>query len=303
MKFTEAKMTDAKRLARGEHWRMVQAHFRREHRKHHPEIRVITLAGGSPHEEIACIRSLLPRAEIVAVDLDPRCCEAAKDAGADVVLCTDVFKWDNSKVPTSIQALGSIDVVNLDLCGGITRDVERAVTYYGRMVRTAGVLMVSFSYGRDISELFSRDPWLGIPAPLAGRVKYLHDRIPTKEVPFSPGTHSTPARHATRIARLGLSSVIAYKGAQMPMCACLWEGHCDHQVPSFVNVTDDDLMAAVLTQLEPLDVSRLYAVPEERIQHFRRKSAAAKAVTTRQARLHAKRELADVSANPEEPAP
>jgi hypothetical protein len=43
-------------------------------------------------------------------------------------------------------------------------------------------------------------------------------------------------------------------------------------------------MIAALAQLEPLDVSRLYALPVERIQHFRRKAAAAKAVNTRQTR-------------------
>jgi len=280
-KFTASTTTDAKRLARGEHWKMVQAHFRRETRQHHPQIRVLTLAGGNPREEIECIRSLLHHAQIVAVDIDPQCCDAAKDAGADVVLCTDLFAWDHANVPAAIRELGTIDVVNLDLCGGITPPVERAVTYYGRLVRTAGVLMVSFSYGRDIVEVFSREPWQGIPAPLAGRVKRLHERIPAKDKTIWKG--DLPAG-TERIATLGLTSVIAYKGAQMPMCACLWEGHCNPEHPSFVNATDDDLMSATLAQLEPLDVSRLYALPAERIQHFRRKFAAAKAVSTRNAR-------------------
>ncbi len=291
-KFTEATTTDAKRLARGEHWRMVQAHFRREHRKHHPEVSILTLAGGCPHEEIECIRSLMARARIIAVDLDPRCCDAAADAGADISLCTDLFDWDApSKVPKTIQDLGSIDVVNLDLCGGITVPVERAVTYYGRLVRTSGVLMVSFSYGRDVIEVFDRHPWRGIPAPLAGRVKRLHERIPKKPRPSETGSRrkaislpTTEDRLSDGMPALGLASVIAYRGAQMPMCACLWEGHCNPEQPSFVNLTDDDLMAAALSQLEPLDVSRLYALPDERIQHFRRKAAAAKAVNTRQVR-------------------
>lgn len=277
MKFTEATTTDAKRLVRGEHWKLVQTHFRREQKKHHPNIRVITLAGGNPHEEITCIRSLLPQAEIVAVDHDQQCCEEAKKAGANTVICADLFDWDGTKVPRSIQELRPVDVVNLDLCGGITQDVERAVTRYGQLVRAAGVLMLSFSYGRDVAELFSQAPWRGIPAPLAGRVKYLNDRIYHKKY-----KEDWRSKQDILIPTLGLTSVLAYKGAQMPMCACLWEGHSDPDKPSFVNVTDEDLMQAVLVQLDPLDVSRLYAVPSERIQHFRRKAAARQAVITRQ---------------------
>lgn len=51
----------------------------------------------------------------------------------------------------------------------------------------------------------------------------------------------------------------------------------------FEKVGDLDLMAAALG-LETIDPSLLYAVPQERIRHFRRKIAAEKASAVRKAR-------------------
>lgn len=285
--FDADKITDAKRVARGEHWLAVRTFLRKRDRIHHAPWKIVTLAGHHPAEEIACIRELMPKAVIYAVDVDDECCRLAQEAGADHAYCLNILAWQGplngrprSRVdifPEPLADIGPVDAINLDFCGGITQDMELVTRRYPQLCRT-GVLLLTFSYGRDVTEVYDAGSYRGIPEPLGGRVAKL-DRGPT---------------------RMNLTSVIAYRGSKMPMCSLMWVNYrgqdepkssydnrstrerwseiiASRPDPSFVKIGDDDLAPACVYP----DAAKLYATPAERIAAFRRKFAALKAVTTR----------------------
>lgn len=282
-RFDQGKISDAKRVARGEHWLAARTFLRKRDRVHHAPWRIVTLAGHSPSEEIECIRELMPKAVIYAVDVDPECCRLAKEAGADHVLCVNLLDWNNHRgyrvknvLPEPFLEIYPVDALNLDFCGGITGDMELIVRRYAHLCQS-GVFLLTFSYGRDVTEVYAPGSYRGIPDPVGGRVAQL-DCWPT---------------------RMNLTSVIAYRGNEMPMCALMWvkHGRDPHEIgdsrskrerwseiieqrpePSFVKIGDDDLAPACVYP----DAAKLYATPAERIAAFRRKFAALKAVATRQ---------------------
>jgi hypothetical protein len=229
----------------------------------------------------------MPKAFIIAVDIDPQCCEAALAAGADEAICTDVFAWQKnsppvsrSSLPDAMQALGDLDAINLDLCGGITKNVEQAVTRYSYICRK-GALLLTFSYGRDVCEVYEPGEYRGIPEPIGGRVRLIAHRA---------------------MYQLNLTSVMVYKGHEMPMCSLMWSEWRGRDIdidtdkyndsdrkkkriaarpnPSFVKAGNDDLSVACVYP----DVAKLYGLPDERVQAFRRHFAALKAVATRRAK-------------------
>ena len=293
-KFTADMVSDGKRLVRGEHWLLARTHLRRRDEAHHKVWSVLTLAGENPGAEIGCIRELMHRAKIVAVDQSRSAVDAACRAGADVSLHCDLEDFREpqdtsmramndpggrlSRLPKPIAELAPFDVVNLDLCCDVTTAMPIAKRY-AHAVAKKGILIVTFSYGRDVAELFDAGDFGPVPAPLAGRV-----RAAAVAVPAVVG----------RVA-----SAIAYTGNQMPMCSLLWapgkkyapvrhEGFApvardpmDALPPeTFHRVGDQDLYAAV-TMFDRIDPALLYALPPERMLHFRRKLAAEKAVANR----------------------
>lgn len=286
--FGESTISDGKRFVRGEHWLAVRNLLRRRDRVHHAKWVIATLAGGHPAEEIGCIRELMPKAFIIALDIDPQCCEAAMTAGANDAICVDIFAWQKTSPPSSrsclppqIIELGDVDALNLDLCGGITKDVEMAVNRYSYICRR-GAFLLTFSYGRDVCEIYEPGEYRGVPEPVGGRVRLLTPRA---------------------VHQLNLTSVMTYKGNEMPMCAMMWSqwkgrdadlaNRLDYDErerrklkiearpnPSFVKVGNDDLSVACAYP----DVARLYGLPDERVQAFRRHFTALKAVATRRAK-------------------
>jgi hypothetical protein len=315
--FDVSKISDQKRLVRGEHYLHARTILRARDQTHHKRWRILTLAGGTPAGEIGCIRELMPKAQIVAVDRNQACLEAAIEAGADDVIHADLTNWavrrrqeerwnpDSNRredVPVEslcaaapIAALAPYDIINLDLCGGVNQTTRDIVARYLRLLAPAGVFIITFSYGRDVVEVFQAlweeieskageendDRWspnhnrtifemfsgAGVPPLLVGRLRYL----------FVP----------TQMEKL--RSVMAYRGNEMPMCSALY-------VPkrpksniglSFVQVGDRDLEPAVMFP----DAARLYDCPKERIDAFRRSFAAQKAVATRRVAIEAKQLL------------
>lgn len=275
--FSSDKITDGKRLVRGEHWLAVRTFLRQRDRVHNARWRIATLAGGQPAEEIGCLRELMPRAWIVAIDKDEACLEAAIDAGADEVLNVDIFDWQTPPtargggraraaafLPAPLLQLGKFDAINLDLCGGITSDVEVGLRRYGSHVaaggrQRAGALMLTFSYGRDVAEIYAgQGDYLNVPAPLGPRVRQA-------------------ARSVTE--GLGLVSVLAYAGNAMPMCSLLWLAGRNPTF-EFARVGSEEIAVACVHP----EVAPLYALPVERVLAFKRHLAALKAVATRNAR-------------------
>jgi hypothetical protein len=214
----------------------------------------------------------MPNAHITAADVDPACVEAAKAAGADEGLLCNLSDWSGyvGRLPEPLQRR-RFDVVNLDLCATASRDTRDLVRAYLRACQK--VLMVTFSYGRDVVEHFKfnvaprRSLLLaGVPELLASRISYL---LPDEEA--SP-------RHV-------VESVIQYRGAEMPMCSFVVRrvrGRLETagRPISFHALQEGDLEVAV----EHVDLSRLYDLSPARLSAMRATIAARKAVATRRAR-------------------
>src|ERR1700761_4855930 len=83
-------ISDQKRIVRAEQWTLARQILRARDATHHPKWRFLTIAGPIPAEEIDCIRNLMPKAHITAIDIDAKNVAAAKTAGADVSLLHDV---------------------------------------------------------------------------------------------------------------------------------------------------------------------------------------------------------------------
>lgn len=283
MKFSEDKISDAKRLVRGEHWRYARGLLRRRDRTHHKSWRVLTLAGENPQEEIRCVRSLMPRAQIVAVDKSPTAVDAAIYAGADASIECDIGDFPPRKrnkpqpLPHAVADLGPFDVINLDLCCSPDTASDMIRKWSMAAAACRSVFMLTFSYGRDIAELYESGDFGPVPDPLAGRVRWLAEKVVS--------------------ANMRIESVLAYAGASMPMCSCVWrygrglrknvvypDGQkTAHPPSSFRRVGNDDLYAAAV-MFDRVDPAMLYALPADRIKHFKRKLAAEKAVATRRSR-------------------
>ena len=293
VKFNGQKISDQKRLVRGEQLLLARSCLRARDEVHHARWRVLTMAGGSPQGEMTAMRELMPKAYIVAVDRDAACLEAAIEAGADDVVHCDLTDWTQepymkdgwhpetgkyvygaipavrTRPPAAISKHAYFDLINLDLCGGVNATAHEIVGHYRRLLATNGVMIVTFSYGRDVIEMF-----------IAALAKFHNPRI---EERFA--RHKLPDALAGRLIYLfthtdlrNLASVMVYRGNEMPMCSCLVTNNkFVRDKFSYVQVARGDFELAVLHP----DVTKLYDCPQERIAAMRRHRAAAKAVATR----------------------
>jgi hypothetical protein len=259
--FEPRLITDAKRLVRGEHYRLAitLAKSRSVDRR---ELRVLMVPGRAAHEEIAAVRAIAPRARIVAVDRDPVALDVARDAGADACIEADLLPGKGNRWEGGLAAL-EFDVANIDLCCGATSDFRRIIMAASRRVTLGGSVIGWFSYGRDAVEAYvaiarGGDVLDGPDTPsreeaLAGRIKYL----------------SSEDRQ--------IKSILAYRGHSMPMCSVLWRKETRwSSPPAPLWVRDEDLRLVVYADHGPdVDAAALYGVPAARI-------AAWRAVATRQ---------------------
>jgi hypothetical protein len=284
VKFDQSKISDQKRLARGQHYELARRYLRIRDGVHHARWRILIMAGGAPHGEVRAIRELMPKAIITAVDNNPTCLEAAIDAGVDEVILADLndFVPDDRRLRPTIplQSAEKFDIVNLDLCASANAATNKIARVYCRLVTVGGVFMMTFSYGRDVVELYSHayetsplqwtsfckiyslDPVTAVGGKLvSGRLLYLFSQ---KRLEY-------------------LRSVVLYRGAEMPMCSVLFcsiDGSDRVQNISVVKLEPGDFEIAVSCP----DPSLLYDCPEERISALRRKHAAIRASYTRSAR-------------------
>jgi hypothetical protein len=287
MKFDHSKITDQKRFVRAEHWLYARTRLRARDECHSAKWRILTLAGGSPRGEMTAIRELMPKAYVVAVDTDPRCLEAAINAGADDVIECDVLAYEHERskeqfgssrylVPSSLRNLAKFDAINLDLCGSVTADVKRCLGLYLRQLVTArGIVMLTFSYGRDVAEMYQV-----LGRQWSVQTSQTRDDDELFELPAA-----VPDSAAGRIMYLGnqrhLRSIMVYRGAEMPMCSALYQsGQAICQSISFTKVGPGDFEIAAVYP----NSAKLYDCPQERIDSLRRKFAAIKAAFTRTAR-------------------
>jgi hypothetical protein len=283
LKFTERHISDQKRLVRGEHLLLARSLLQARDGVHHAKCVVGILAGGAPQEEITAIRSLMPKARIIAIDKDVTCLDRAIDAGADDVAHCDLVE------PESADILACrFDVLDLDLCANATRATRSLVKRHRGLITMHGVLMATFSYGRDVIPLFE-DSWNAMRRGTSNRygvraieiVNAKFDHLLESGAPESVCKRINYLFHTPDPKCLaGLRSVMIYHGATMPMCSLLFrKGGQETWTPqtSFLKIGSGDFELAVVYP----ESADLYACPQDRIESLRRKFAAIKAAYTR----------------------
>lgn len=234
----------------------------------------------------------MPKANILAVDNDPRCLDAAINAGVDEVVQCDLTDWaqrtDSAQrtyyLPADpIARYGQFDLVCMDLCAGVNQTTRNIFHAYRKLLTPNGVMLLTFSYGRDVMEMFmqalhdfrrlSHD---SAPSQMERRCRIL-DQIQALEIPDSLAGRLIYLFTPTELERV--YSIMAYRGNEMPMCSVLYSGGRSHGM-SFVRVEPGDFELAVVYP----EAANLYDCPRDRIESLRRKFAAVKAAITRSER-------------------
>ena len=293
-------ISEQKRFVRAEHWLRARYHLRARDGAHNKAWDVLIVAGPSPREEIVCIRELLPRAIITAIDSNEQNVLAAIDAGANKAFVCDLGrmdKVDGAMLPPMSLRDFEWDVICLDLTGPANDWLKSVVQCLAtKALAKKGVMMVTFSYGRDVVERLEKE-WTG-NAGFGRTPRYeFYTQRASKGYGMDAVLCDCPEGIAARVwfalrTRTNyVETCYQYRGNKMPMVSCLFvKSHGGpYKVARFIPITPDDLPFAVID--EQLNLSKLYACPAERIEAFRtahiRKEAARKAVETRKRRLEA----------------
>lgn len=263
--FAKDTMTDQKRLVRAEHWIAARRILRARDRVHHRDWSLLVVAGPQPAEEITCIRELMPKARITAVDLDPQYVEAAKAAGAD-----DAFVYDLAECGS---AIGPFDVICLDLTGPADDRLARMIKFYWYNLAKNGAMIVTMCYGRDVVEMYC--------AEYEKAHRFDGGKVALEQIDGMPQQIKERLFYVLRNRGRHLRSCLQYRGKQMPMLSCLLQArHQPKWVGTFQRVDDGDYELAVTSE----DLGNIYACPRERIDALRRSAIAKKAVQTRRGR-------------------
>ena len=227
MTFDTTKITDAKRLVRGDlYWNLKRVGVRG---------RVLLLPGRTT-EELTAACAALPRCDLVAIDSDPEAAAVAQNSDlADEVVCGKVEDYRRR-----------VTFANLDFCGQVpprATDGRSIVTKVAS--RVAFGLSVFVSYGRDAadrlehfrerSETDVQTGWLKhVPKSLFGRVASLFEE-----------------------ARLGLGHpaslvrVYRYAGNHTPMLGIVvLRGRRPEWHPGYFEANDGGLPARVLREID-----------------------------------------------------
>ena len=290
------------------HWTQARSALRVRDKVHHRDWRLLTIAGPAPDEEINCIRELMPRAHITSIDIDAANIVAAIEAGADEIFQCDISFQQKIKVTEHFNGGKSEtkyydppecfkqqeetkeskaewlqwDVICLDLTGSADDWLNRLVqVYFSTCLVNHGVLMVTFSYGRDVIEVYE--------AAWQQAIHEAHNSKYPEHVERLEGKMPTPI--AQRVWYLlgsrtqFLDSCLQYRGGMMPMVSCLLrKGSPKPPEVKFEAIERADYALAVTAE----DAGRVFACPADRLEELRirygRRQAAYKAIETRRLR-------------------
>lgn len=300
--FTEAHVTDAKRICRGEQYLAARA-FLRSRSTERAGPRILILSGGAPKEEVGVIRELWKgqfAAHITAIDVVEENVHRAIEAGADVGYVGNLITDDGHRtynVQPELVRVAKFDLMHLDFCGLVDEEMRATVSCYSAHALTPnGVCIAAFSYGHDVPEFFLRRIRMGHFGGTAG--------TGTKALIRRGIPEAVCGRIAFLVQRsLAVESIVLYRGNAVPMCSVLlvkrrcpalqehrggsvkpsdlaeWPHNPDGDSSriSVAKIGDVDILEAV----EQVNGSALYALPEERMGALRRSAAARKAVATR----------------------
>lgn len=287
--FTEDKITDQKRLVRGEHLLLARTRLRARDHAHNAAWRVLMLPGEKPSEEVGAIRSLMPRVHITAVDTSETALLAAIESGVNEVAHCDLRDWQRvptknnystQRIPPKALDGSKFDLLLLDFCSNVNQQTRDAISVcQQRLLDTRGVMVVTFSYGREVVEVFHD----------AEQHELYTDFEPLRQSVTNKTVLGRLLWIFTGTAIKGITSVMLYRGASMPMCSVLIDMRRSSRVSngrpvppiSFVQAEPGDFEIAVTCP----DPALLYATPQDRIEALRRTHAAIKASYTRKAKL------------------
>lgn len=295
--FSADKITDRKRYARGEQLRFAKTLLQARDEVHHASWKVLMLAGPEPSGEINSIRSLMPKSVIIAVDINPESVEKARLAGADCAVCCDLSKFEVSgtgagtikkpcvEMQNVISQFGNLDILHLDFCGSPCHTMKLLISVGLTMLSGRGVLILTFSYGRDVTAMF-RESYSALHRSQRGKADaacsvlgYLLEKGASESIV----ERLSYVFSTTSIA--AIRSVIQYSGPQMPMCSVLvHKKEYPRPHPDDVSFVKAGVEEFNLCVTHP-DVRTLYDCPEEKLKKIKASMAAQKAVATRKSRL------------------
>lgn len=280
-------ISDQKRLVRGLHWARARYFLRARDGVHHTNWKLLIIAGPAPHEEVGCIKELMPRAHITAVDISRPNIEAAIDAGVDEAFVCDlsdfeiVGKSSNQRYypPIAMQQEEKYDVICLDLTGPANEWLKHVINvYYHTSLAARGVMIITFSYGRDVVERLDLE-W----SKAVGNGLYKEHLRHLQEV---PNELRPRVWFALRAKCHAMDSCLQYVGNKMPMLSCLvLKTNGGVSGPArFQSIHIGDYELAVTAE----DLGKVFACPRDRLlelrQRYTRSMAAHKAIATRKKR-------------------
>jgi hypothetical protein len=279
-----AALSDSKRAVRLLHWAWCRYWLRRNFNNNKDNWRLLTISGPAPAEEITCIRQLMKRADITSVDIEKEFVELARQAGADEAVVCDLddlrkVEADSDKHMPQSQFMGAkFDAICLDLTIPAQAKLTRIVkAYMDYSLKKQGVLIITFSYGRDVRE----------------RIDAGWERQVAKNYLNNPAQHLreiTNEKIAARIWQLlksqclRINSCLEYRGHQTPMASCLLVKYDPKDIPppaTYLKLEKTDYQLL----LDDTDKESLQLCPRDRVlkaRAVRDKRAAAKAVATKQ---------------------
>lgn len=303
--------TDQKRVARGEHLKLAKYYLQARDGVHNGAWRVLLLAGPEPTGECKAVRELMPRCHILCVDKQweyaaRAACSADAIMQCDISPVTEIVHhegfgngYNQTKVFVNpqLKEKGPFDLIDLDLCANPSLSLPQLIRVNSTLVQARGVMMLTFSYGRDV-----------LPLSIEARKKYWSKQMndydyENEEEHWFLGSAIPDYVQGRIIFLLGnsllkrLRSVILYQGERMPMCALLLaSARTDSSPISFIKLGPEDF-ANVVLEFENGDPCLIYDCPAERLMFLRRSRAAHKAVATRRNAILNLNALADYSAS------
>lgn len=294
----ETSISNQKRAVRALQWKHARTVLRVRDKVHHSNWNVLTIAGPAPHEEIACIRELMHQARITSVDIDPSNLELAIEAGADEVIQCDVGALQEQHVKSRYGqdtvhydvprelAKSNFDIICLDLTGPADDWLKRLLPVYfrsdshlsknGGILFKGGVLIVTFSYGRDVVEVY-QDEWRRVQALEGYQALKCLDRL--EGIPELIASRLWYLLRGTLVENL--ESCLQYRGGMMPMVSCLLRKGPKPPTVNYVQLASLDYELLVTAP----NVEKIFACPAEELEYLRakhgRSEAARKAIETR----------------------
>lgn len=227
-----------------------------DHQRERP--RVLMLPGGEPEHEASLARTVLPGAEVIAVDVNERAVEAARPF-VDLAVQADVgsFRF-KGRDETPDELSHRYVLANLDFCGLVTSgSVGAAIERAGHM---ACYIATWFSYGHDPAKLIADraerildfgdeeliEHFSLLPETIRNRLLFVYREV----------QYSNPSFNRVGRVRLQALKVWAYRDQRMPMLCVLWcLGGSEFDEPSVlpfekVTASEDDYRIAALASAD-----------------------------------------------------